>query len=341
MKSPKIITCASYCGSGSSAVTDLLGEFDNVFFMGDYEFRFIQDPDGVFDLANNVAENYHRHNSGYAIKRYKKYVDFLSGNVFFKKYEKFFDGQFRRRSYDYIDELTKIKFRGYWHRDVYDKGMFFYILERITSHIVNKLRGGGEDAVLFPFMKSEVTYVPKDDKALFYKITRKYIDDLFTIANKDNSKYIMVDQLVPPNNCNRYLRLFNDIKIIAVDRDPRDLYILEKTKWKGSVIPTSNVYDYCKWIRETRKHRFTESDDTQKVLRIYLEDMIYHYDKTVNKICNFLGIDMTSHTRPFSHFIPEQSINNTRLWVNHPELIKDIRIIEENLSDYCYNNYNS
>ena len=335
----KIITCASYCCSGSSAVTDLLGEFDDVFFMGDYEFRFIQDPDGVCDLAYNVAENFHRHNSGYAIKRYKKYVDFLAGNRFVRKYENFFDGQFKRLSYKYIEDITDFKFKGYWHREIFDHGLLFYFIEKIIGKFRGLLRNNSETAVVSPFLRNNITYVPYDNRERFFKITRDYIDNLFAAANKNNSKFIMVDQLVPPNNSERYLNLFNDIKIISVDRDPRDLYILEKTIWKGTVIPTDTVEHYCEWIKLTRQHRKYEKDDKSKVLRIYLEDMIYHYDDTVKKICSFLGIEKSCHTRPLTHFIPDISINNTKLWEKHPEMMDEINLIKEKLSEYCYHNY--
>ena len=52
--------------------------------MGDYEFRFVQDPDGICDLEYNLVLNNHRHNSGYAIKRYEKNVKYLSGGRFIK-----------------------------------------------------------------------------------------------------------------------------------------------------------------------------------------------------------------------------------------------------------------
>ena len=38
----KIITCTGYGGTGSSAITDLLKEFQNVYSYGDVEFRFLQ-----------------------------------------------------------------------------------------------------------------------------------------------------------------------------------------------------------------------------------------------------------------------------------------------------------
>lgn len=43
----KIITCASYFGTGSSAVTDFVSEFNSVYSCTNMEFRFIQDPDGI------------------------------------------------------------------------------------------------------------------------------------------------------------------------------------------------------------------------------------------------------------------------------------------------------
>ena len=51
----KLLTCASYHGTGSSAVTNLIDECDNVHDMGDYEFRFVHDPDGICDLEYNLV----------------------------------------------------------------------------------------------------------------------------------------------------------------------------------------------------------------------------------------------------------------------------------------------
>ena len=63
------------------------------------------------------------------------------------------------------------------------------------------------------------------------------IRDRLTIANKEHKPYLMVDQIVPPSNIQRFVRYFKDIKVIVVDRDPRDLYILAKYVWKDPVVP--------------------------------------------------------------------------------------------------------
>ena len=122
----RFISCASYYGSGSSAITDFVSEFDSVYSFTDEEFRFVQDPDGVSDLEYNLVENFNRHNSGHAIKRYKKLVDFYCGNMFGKKYEKFFHGNWKKYSEEYIDDLTDFTYHGWWQYDLMDKGDFFY-----------------------------------------------------------------------------------------------------------------------------------------------------------------------------------------------------------------------
>lgn len=45
-----IITCASYGGTGSSAITDLMKEFNNVKSLGEFEFSIAHDLDGISDL---------------------------------------------------------------------------------------------------------------------------------------------------------------------------------------------------------------------------------------------------------------------------------------------------
>ena len=50
----KIISCASYYGSGSSAITDLISEYNSVFSLSTEEFSFVQDPDGISDLEYNL-----------------------------------------------------------------------------------------------------------------------------------------------------------------------------------------------------------------------------------------------------------------------------------------------
>lgn len=326
----KLITCAGYYGTGSSAVTDLLDECDNVHDMGDYEFRFVQDPDGISDLEYNLVENNHRHNSGYAIRRYEKNVKYLNGNKFIKKYNQFFDNKWNDLSKEYISNLISVAYKGSWHQELRDLGFGAYFLERS----INKIVGLFKKEFFVPiFLRNNMDYVsyPAEN---FYLLTKRYIDDLFEYANKDNKEYVMADQLVPPSNVSRYLRYFNDLKVICVDRDPRDLFLLEK-KWRGTIIPR-DVKDFCLWYRTTREHRNNEKDDNERCLRINFEDLIYHYDEYSKKIFDFVGISDSHHTKKFTRLIPEQSMKNTKLWINNLQYKDEILIIEQMLPEYLY-----
>lgn len=331
----RIISCASYYGSGSSAITDLLSEYSCCTSLSDYEFRFVQDPEGISDLEYNLVENHHRHNSGHALKRYKKKVDFLSGNKIIKKYEQFFNNRWKQYSYEYIDELTEFRYKGYWHQDVIDKGKLFYFRKRLVNKVLQKTIWRGKEQGLLE-LPNEITLGAAPSEEKFLKCTKKYIDKLFEEANYANRPNIIVDQIVPPSNLKRYLRYFNNIQVFVVDRDPRDIYLLEKYIWKGTVVPVDSVEVFCKWYRYTRQHRETEVYENTKVKFIQFEDLVYEYDKTINEIEDWLRIDKKYHVEMFKYFDPKKSINNTRLWNKIEVSTEDLKYIEENLSEYIY-----
>ena len=333
----KVISCASYHGTGSSAITDFLGEFDNICSMTNYEFRFVQDPDGISDLEYNLVENHNRHNSGHALKRFKKLTDFNAGTKFNKRYEPFFDNQYKKISYKYIDRLTDFTFKGYWFYDLYDKGTFYYYLTRLTEKMMSKLHGSPEDVVFTNPLPNEITYCSHPTEEQFLTYTKEYIDELLTIANKEHKPYLMVDQIVPPSNIQRFVRYFKDIKVIVVDRDPRDLYILAKYVWKDPVVPCESVDLFCKWFAYIREHRKTETYDPNYAILVQFEDLIYKYDETTTRIMDWLGLTKEQHVSPKSGFDPAKSIKNTKLWISHPEYQKEAEEIARELPEYLYN----
>ncbi|SPE20442.1 hypothetical protein [Latilactobacillus sakei] len=331
----KFISCASYYGSGSSVVTDFVSEFDGVYSFTNEEFRFVQDPDGISDLEYNLVENFNRHNSGHALKRYIKLVDFYKGNLLSKRYEQFFNGNWEKYSDIYINELTDFKYHGWWQYDLLDRGSFYYFRKRLVNKLLHLTAWRNQPERSYNSMKNVITYGshPSEDK--FLNVTREYLDGLFgSVSN--NAATVMVDQIVPPSNLCRYLRYFNEIQVVVVDRDPRDLFILEKYKWQDGVIPT-DVETFCKWYKYTRSHREYENLDTPNVKLINFEDMVYRYNETAKVLEDWLGLDASQHTKKKTIFNPEQSEKNTRLWKNEKYIDNDIKYIEEHLSSYLYN----
>lgn len=329
----KILTCASYYSTGSSAVTDLICECDNVHGLGDYEFRFVQDPDGICDLEYNLVLNNHRHNSGFAIKRYEKKVKFLAGDIFAKRYSAFFGANWEKLSKEYVHNLIDVEYKGYFHEDLIAKGRLIYVLQKIANKFYNKvLKKKGDFNLCMRNFTNYAAY-PGDK---FYDYTREYIDKLFSLANNDNKEYIMVDQLVPASNTMHYLKFFNDIKVVCVDRDPRDLYVLQKERFHECVIP-EDVQQFCLWYKATRAHKAFEHDDKTKILRINFEDLIYKYDEMSAKILEFCGISMSHHVNKRQLFNPDISKKNTRLFVDFAQKYSnEIKYIEKELGSSLY-----
>ena len=330
----RFISCASYYGSGSSAITDFISEFGSVYSFSDEEFRFVQDPDGISDLEYNLVENFNRHNSGHAIKRYKKLVKFYCGNFFGKKYETFFHGNWKKYSDEYINRLTDFTYHGWWQYDLMDRGNFYYFRKRIINKILKKTLWRKQTERTLNTMKKEITYCSHPTEEKFLNCTKDYIEGLFgSVCGGANT--VMVDQIVPPTNLDRYIRYFNDIRVFIVDRDPRDIFILEKYAWKDGIVPT-NPEEFCKWFIYTRAHRLTEKFNQNKVYYIQFEDMIYKYEETTSKIVNWLGLSPSDHIRKKQIFKPDISINNTMTWKKYNCDLSEIKYIEKKLRDYLY-----
>lgn len=335
----KIITVTGYYGTGSSAVTDLITELDNVHSLGDREIRFLHDPHGVSDLEFNIVENFNRHNSSYAIKHFIKMAKFLNSTCGYKKYAKIFNNKFLEHSYNYVNDLTAFKYRGSWHYDVIDKGIFFYVLDRICNKFVAKINCITKRKLLKTYnclnKNEEVVYGVIPDEVNFLNATKKYTKNLLDELGIGDKEYLMIDQVVASSNIKRYLRYFSDpVYVFLVDRDPRDLYILDKLYWGGNGFPKS-VEEFCKHyelIRCTQKQELKNKE----VCYIKFEDLIYKYEDTKGKIFNFIEINSKHHIQKLKYFNPNVSINNTQLWLKHLEYKNEIEYIEKNLKEYLY-----
>ena len=331
----KIITCASYYGTGSSAVTDYISEFDSVASLGDYEFRFLHDTDGIADLEYHLVWNHNRHNSGHALKRFKKLVDFQAGSRLVPRYEPFFGGRWRELAYKYIDALTDFTYKGWWQYDLLDKGIPFYYRKQLLSKLYRMTVARGTEKYL-NVLPNEITYCSHPSEEYFTAKTKEFLSELLRAGNRENKEYLMVDQLLPSSNLDRFWKFFeDDIKAIVVERDPRDLYILEKFVWKGTVIPTENAEVFCKWYKYTRAHRSYETFNPEHALLIQFEDLIYKYDEATKVLRDFLGLEEEKHIAPLSKLDPSRSIKNTRLWEKY-DIGEELSYIENELKDYLY-----
>ena len=327
-----LITCASYFGTGSSALTDLLSEYSNVHPNNEFEFRFIHDPDGIRDLEFHLVQNSNRETSGVALKRFVKVVNFNHGTWFNKKYEAYFHGKYKDISYKYIDALTDFKYKGFLPFDLANRSRFSYYFLGIFNKINIKLKA--KRASVLP---KEITYCSNPGEEKFIALTQEYTHSLMEELNNDKKPYMVIDQIVPSSNtveCFKYFK--DDIKVFIVDRDPRDVYILCKTIWRWDrLFPRDSVESWCKWFRYVRETGGGKQNDS-RIMYLRFEDLIYHYEESVKKIEEFTGLKSEDHLNKFTRLNPKRSFYNTQIFTRNKKFEKDIKIIEEMLPEYLY-----
>ena len=187
--------------------------------------------------------------------------------------------------------------------------------------------------------ENELAYAGTYSEEKFIRCTQKYIGGLLTRYASGTGTSVFIDQFVPPTNIQRYLRYIPDsydVKVFLVDRDPIDLYITDKYFFKSSVIPSYDVDIFCEWFLWTRNQAKRFAMPTN-VMRVQFEDMIYGYEETRRKICEFIGLDMTDKCRQFLNFDPRRSVNNTQV---HKRLrrppVEEMETIRVKLRQYCY-----
>lgn len=327
----RLISCAGYYGSGSSALTDLVSEYKDVKNLTDYEFRFVHDTDGIMDLEYHLVMNPNRHNSGHALKRFWRLSQFNAGNRIDKRYTAFLGDEYIKLTTEYVDALTDLKFPGHWFMDLYERGKIYYYYKSLEGKVANLLHLGGH----YNKMPGEYTFCSYPGEEKFLTLTRKYISGIINAANPENAEYLMMDQLVPSSNLGRCLRYFDDnIRVVIVDRDPRDIYVMNKTVWHDGIVP-SNPEDFCKWYSFTHNCAKGQTLDEKRVLKVQFEDIVYRYSETVRRVEQFIGLTSEKHIKPFAGMNPKRSVHNTWLFKNYVEK-EEIKYIEEHLAEYLY-----
>lgn len=325
----KKIACIGYHATGAGVIDDLFREFDNVTQgLYDVECRVLQDPDGIADLEYNLVENPHRLNSGFALKRFLRYVDRTN-----RTYKKIFGPRWKEISRDYVNSLVEFEFDGYWHGDIWllpKAYQYYHLFRRGMSKIAPKKFKKPACYNYFPFLKSYHVCI---DEERFLEATRDYMDKLCEAMNPEGKEYVMLDQLYAPGNVARYSRYMRDTKAIIVDRDPRDVYIRQQIV-NAPTLPS----DPRQFARAFKDARIKTSEALpEECLYVTFEDLMFDYDATIKKVIDFVGIDERHHVNKKAHFDPAVSSKNTRIWEWMPEYAEAARIIAEEIPEFTHN----
>lgn len=332
----KIIVPCGYMGSGSSAITDLVSEFkDCQNEHKSYEYVLLHCPNGLFDLEDKLLIGNNAIRSDEAIRSFEEQMKKLYDKKFWwvGNYKKIIGDDFIDITNDYVSKIQEYNFTGYWytHEEVNFK-MFIRLLARKPFKMLtgnkcfNKKILRYNDGI-------RISYIKKDD---FYKYSKEYVYNVIEKISKGNDNVIL-DQFLLPFNLFRVDNYFDDrLKVIVVERDPRDVFILNKYIWREKKINVPFPLDAKEFCEFYKKMRESEKECTSnKVLRVKFEDLIYNYDSELNKIIRFLGFSDKEHINKKSRFNPDISIKNTQLF-RKEEYKEECKIIEKELNKYLY-----
>lgn len=334
----QVIMPVGYMGSGSSAITDLLSEVKGYESLnGNFEYVLLHCPNGLFDLEDKLLFGNNALRSDEALHSFYACMQTLFGCKRFgvADYKHRVGNDFLENCEEFIDDLITIKnLEGYWYYQE-NPNMIMLIRKALYKIIyllsLKKIKRS-------PVLKYKEMWMAYPSNKEFYSASKKFLKKFFNELGIQNSNLIL-DQFLLPHNLWRFENYFgNNCKAIVVDRDPRDVFLLNKYFWKKAVCPIPYSYEVSEFCAHYKAMRECErKTENKNIFRIHFEDLVYKYDETISKIFFFLNIKEDLHIQKKTKFNPEKSIKNTQLYMQNKEFEEEGIYIEKNLKEYIYN----
>lgn len=340
MKDITFVDVSGFLFSGSSAVVDLLKEF-NGFYESKAEIRFISDPYGIVQMEDAIVNKWGLITSTAAIsdfitmcKKGCRYGKGLFSPAGFSL-KKNISPQFMDITYEYIDELTDYYYKKDYYHYKFKKSYLKFVTDRYRWAIEYLTKGKLKTAN----RNIAQCYFSHPTQERFNVATKRYFDRLFENHTEggNGKSFVILDQAVAANNSEVIRRYFTKAKMIIVDRDPRDMYV-DEILWGSNLDKDYQTREAghryalrAKALREGIKL-------SEDVIKVQFEDLILNYDETVSRIMAFIGIGKEYHCQKNKFLKPEVSRKNIGLWKKHYNECKDaLDVISEELSELCYN----
>lgn len=342
------IAVTGYVGTGSSAMIDLLREYEGVKIVPEqrksYEHEVFYRSGGLFDLCAILGQGTSPVCSDKVINRFIETMTnlYCYDYVWYGGYKNLVGNNYLKMVNEFVDSIS-YRFEG--SNSTHHLRTRFSLKKAIlqfASHLAYKKQ----------YMKYGVGYV-RDDKPSYVsiptsdelyaackKLTNSYFD-LF-LSEKHESK--VFDHLIWPQQVNNYMKCFedNNFRVIIMKRDPRDVFLLNKYVWYYSPVGIRTAVpalrtDVCDFIKDWQR---TIQPDFKKsnVLQVQFEDLVYHYDETVTRVEKFLDLTPKQHLGKHKYFDPQKSIENTQVFNSKDEWKTETRRIESSLASdlYCF-----
>ena len=300
----------------------------------EFEFDLIRIQGGILDLKNALVDNWSPVRSSEAIRNFYRLVRTIGNPVGLlgkfttsgANYDTVFPG-FSKSSYHYLESLIHASWECEWPYPLYSCDPFFLAYKKITRKL--------------GLNKNERVYLSRLSSEEFIEKTRAYFKEVFNDTSSNGSRALIINNGFEPFFPEKSIELFDLAKSIVVDRDPRDVYLAAFYAGKignslvGEVVLGGSVENFIK--RFKLYHCNISEKRHRDIYRLNFESLVFDYSAEVDRICKFLGEKKESHRLRGCIFSPEKSSKNIGLWrsLTNKTLIKDIKHIQAELSDYC------
>ena len=149
-----------------------------------------------------------------------------------------------------------------------------------------------------------------------------------------SGKILVLDQAISDGTADmqKYQEYLENMKLIAVWRDPRDVFVTANIKGEDWI--PRDVHTFVKWYGRIVPY-LTMCNPNYKLIRF--EKLVLDYDNEVSGIEEFLGLDFKDHIASKSAFEPAISSRNIGIYKQHrDEFGKEIKVIEDALREFLF-----
>lgn len=336
----KLISSTGYGFTGSTAITDLVREYSEVATCksSGYELKFFHDTKGILNLYHYMIVNRTPAAMNQARRDYIERCNQWATSGSSMNYEIFFDNKFLKYTKEYVESLCGEKYMLIHDFSKMTEGqkIIYRLLSKINSmcHSLTYKEAYGQKHLkpLTIFSQKEKNCIINLKDEDFVNITKKYFANL--LNSFTDKPYANLHELIPISLIDECSRYFDNLYVITTERDPRDIYLNAKYRWLTLDHPSQNVDFFCEYYRWIRS--LIPRTEKKEVLKIQFEDLVFHYEDTVEKIEDFLGFEAKNHIYPKKYFVPEKAALNCNLKNVYREEKKNIQIIEKELSEWLY-----
>ena len=319
------VSIGGYASSGGTALRDALKGFeDTSIFPG--EFRLIKERYGLLDLQEAIIISSTPENTDLAIKDFIWLCsNFAQRSSRWRKsglsYDFYTNGLFSQSLNNFVSNIVSYQYPMYWYFFEFRKVW----IKQIYNRILIKLG-------IMPV--GSKAFMSTVDINQFNLYAKQMIEEFINQNQVD--KVSILHNAIPIYRYNQIVKsrhFFSDLKIIIVDRDPRDIFLdmYEGRYLGGGKDPIERARSFVEFYKHARidKEKVTKLPYV-KIIRF--EDLCFKYNETLESVTNFIGIKNKISNKSICYFKPLESASNVGLWRRCSSVEKiSIRYIEKEL----------